>query len=48
MFTIDTFLASGEFDKCKSRLVLHGNEQDPHLYTDKSSPTVAVHSIFLT
>lgn len=45
MFTVNKHLASGEFDKCKSRIVLHGNEQDPNLYPDKSSPTVAVHSI---
>ena len=47
MFTVEKFLASGEFDQCKSHLVLHGNEQDPILYKDKSSPTVAVHSIFV-
>ena len=44
--TVDKFLADGEFDKCKPRIVLHGNEQDPNLYLDKSSPTVAIHSIF--
>jgi len=32
---------------CKSRIVLHGNEQDIYLYPDKSSPTVAIHSIFV-
>ena len=47
IFTVDKFLADGEFDKCKSRTVLHGNEQDPNLYLDKSSPTVAIHSIFV-
>ena len=46
IFTVDKTLASGEFDKCKSRIVLHGNEQDPELYPDKSSPTVTTHSIF--
>ena len=47
MFTIDKFLADGTFDKCKGRVVLHGNEQDPDMYLGKSSATVAVHSIFI-
>ena len=46
MFTVDKFLAGGAFDKCKGRVVLHGNEQDLEMYPDRSSPTVAVHSIF--
>ena len=45
LFTVEKFLANGEHDKCKSRLVLHGNEQDPLLFPNKSSPTVAIHSI---
>ena len=45
MFTVNKHLANRDFDKCKSRIVLHGNEQDPHLYPDKSSLTVALHSI---
>ena len=36
----------GTFDKCKGCVVLHGNEQDPEMYPDRSSPIVAVHSIF--
>ena len=47
IFTVDKFLADGEFNKCKARIVLHGNEQDPNLYVDKSSPTVTIHSIFV-
>ena len=46
MFTVDKFLADGTFDKCKGRVVLHGNEQDPEMYPDRSTPTAAVHSIF--
>ena len=46
MFTVDKFLADGTFDKCKGCVVLHSNEQDPEMYPDRSSPTVAVHSIF--
>lgn len=47
MFTVeDKFLADGAFDKCKGSVVLHGNEQDPEMYPDRSSPTVAVHSMF--
>lgn len=45
LFTVEKFLANGEHDKCKLRLVLHGNEQDPLLFPNKSSPTVAIHSI---
>jgi hypothetical protein len=46
MFTVEKFKANGEFDKMKSRLVANGNEQDPEIYYDRSSPTVAIHSIF--
>ena len=42
MFTVDKFLADGTFDKCKGPVVLHGNEQYPEMYPDKSSSTVAV------
>ena len=45
LFTVEKFLANGEHDKCNTRLVLHGNEQDPLLFPNKSSPTVAIHSI---
>ena len=45
MFTVDKHLANGEFDKTKSRIVLNGNEQEAELFPDRSSPTVAVHSI---
>ena len=45
MFTVEKYKATGEFDKMKSRLVANGNEQDPELYHDNSSPTVANHSI---
>lgn len=43
--SVDKHLANGDFDKCKSWIVLHGNGQDPHHYPDKSSLTVAVYSI---
>ncbi len=46
MFTVEKFLADGSFDKVKSRMVANGDEQDPQLYPDRSSPTVALHSIF--
>ncbi len=45
MFSVEKFTAEGEVDKVKSRMVANGNEQDPELYPDKSSPTVAVQSI---
>jgi hypothetical protein len=45
MFTVEKFLATGEHDKMKSRLVANGNEQDPEVYPDRSSPTVTIQSI---
>jgi hypothetical protein len=46
MFVITKYLASGEFDKMKARLVADGRDQDPELYPNKSSLTVALHSVF--
>jgi hypothetical protein len=46
MFVVTKYLASGEFDKMKARLVADGRDQDPELYLKKSSPTVALHSVF--
>jgi hypothetical protein len=45
MFIVIKYLASGEFDKMKARLVADGRDQDPNLYPNKSSPTVALHSV---
>jgi hypothetical protein len=45
LFTVQKFLANGEHDKYKSRLVAHGNKQDATLYSDRSSPTASIHSI---
>jgi len=45
MFGVEKFLATGEHDKFKSRLVSNGNEQDADLFPDRSSPTAALHSI---
>ncbi len=45
LFTVEKLLANGDFDKMKSRFVANGNEQDQDVYPDRSSPTVAVHSI---
>jgi len=45
LFTVQKFLANGEHDKYKSRLVAHGNEQDATIYSDRSSPTASIHSI---
>jgi hypothetical protein len=46
MFVIEKFLANGEFDKMKARLVADGCDQDSSMYPDKASPTVAIHSVF--
>jgi hypothetical protein len=45
LFTVEKFDASGQHEKYKSRLVLHGNKQDTNLYPNRSSPTVSVHAI---
>jgi hypothetical protein len=46
MFVVMKYLASGEFDKMKAQLVADGRDQDPELYPNKSSPTVALNSVF--
>jgi len=46
MFVVAKHLASGEFDKMKARLVADGRDQEQELYPDKSSPMVAIHSVF--
>jgi hypothetical protein len=46
MFVVTKYLVSGEFDKMKARLVADGRDQDPELYPNKLSPTVALHSVF--
>ena len=46
MFLKEKFLASGEFEKLKARLVAGGNQQDRDLYDDLSAPTVATSSVF--
>jgi hypothetical protein len=46
IFVVEKFLASGEHDKWKARIVADGRSQDRTLYPDKSSPTLAIHSLF--
>jgi hypothetical protein len=45
LFMVEKFMADGQHDKFKSRLVSHGNEQDSTLYPDRSSPMMAMHTI---
>ena len=45
MFSVEKFFADGTHDKFKSRLVFDGRDQDPELFPDRSSPTVALHSL---
>ena len=46
MFLKEKFLASGEFEKLKARLVAGGDQQDRNLYDDLSAPTVGTSSVF--
>ena len=46
MFLKEKFLASGEFEKLKARLVAGGDQQDKTLYGDLSAPTVGTSSVF--
>jgi hypothetical protein len=46
MFVVEKYLAGGEFNKMKARLVADGRDQDGSLYPDKASPMVAIHSVF--
>lgn len=45
MFSAEKFLAIGDHDKMKLRLVFNGNEQDADLFPDRASPTAAIHSL---
>ncbi len=38
-------LADGTHDKFKSRMVMTRNEQDPDMYPDRLSPSIAIHSL---
>jgi hypothetical protein len=46
MFVVEKYLANGEFDKMRARLVADGRHQDAEMYPNKVSPTVAIHSVF--
>jgi hypothetical protein len=46
MFLVNKYNANGEFEKVKARLVADDRDQDPLVYPNKSSPTVAIHSVF--
>jgi len=46
MFLINKYLADGGFDKVKARLVADRRDQDPEMFPNKSSPTVAIQSVF--
>jgi hypothetical protein len=43
---VEKFVANGEFDKIKARLVANGAHQKQELYSDRSSPTASIHAIF--
>ncbi len=45
MFVVIKYLANGQFDKVKARFVADGRDQDPEMFPNKASPTVAIHSV---
>ena len=46
MFLKEMFLANGDFEKLKARLVAGGDMQDRALYEDLSAPTASTCSVF--
>jgi len=46
LIVVEKFLANGDHDKWKGRLVADGRSQDRALYPNKSSPTLSIHSLF--
>jgi Reverse transcriptase (RNA-dependent DNA polymerase) len=46
MFLKEKYLASGEFEKLKARLVAGGDQQEKDMYDDLSAPTVSTSSVF--
>lgn len=46
MFLKEKYLASGEFEKLKARLVAGGDQQDKDMYDDLSAPTVSTTAVF--
>jgi hypothetical protein len=46
MFVVEKYLATGEYEMTKARLVADSRDQDADMYPNKSSPTVALHSVF--
>jgi len=47
MFVAEKYLACGKFDKMKARLVADGQDQNPEMFPNKSSPTVAIQSVLV-
>jgi hypothetical protein len=47
IFVVNKYLADGAFDTVKARLIADGRDQNPEMYPNKSSPTVAIHSVFM-
>ena len=46
MFLKEKYLASGEFEKLKARLVAGGDQQNKDMYDDLSAPTVSTSAVF--
>jgi len=46
VFLVKKFLANGEFDKIKARLVANSAQQKREMYPNKSPSTASIHGIF--
>jgi hypothetical protein len=46
MLLVNKYLADGGIDKVKARLIADGRDQDPEIFPNKLSPTVAIQSVF--
>jgi hypothetical protein len=46
MFLVNKYLANGELNKVEARLITDGRAQNSEMYPNKSSPTIAIHSVF--
>jgi hypothetical protein len=47
MFLVNKYVATGDFDQVKARLIVDRRDQDHKMFPNKSSRTVAIHSVLM-